>query len=700
MPEHAAWAALLPGIDLFRPTFGSDLRWVANRVQELIKMVVDVAIAYGNDLAQRLSDALETRFQDLPPYWCLALRIDIAGQLTVAGANVSWYKETLETHEQQIANEDVHSRLQSMAELVGICAKARNHQTSQRLANSLVRMGFGVGWREDTQFESWLVFLRHALANPNGACSIEEATWFARLLTAIATETPNAIGPAADDLPSAIVPKNPVVAVRVFEYLVRQGTVAHAHALASLVSGLLAHLRISDAHLIEWAAGILSEIIAPATTRAYPELAQSFVKAAQRAIGTREAATLATAVANRTEIYALPTTRKEWHKSLGMEVSDEETHHSKPGSDSHDYGALVLTDGRRISQRDVAPLIQEVEDTIRFRCLESSDSEFAWDDLIRPQTLSNDDIHALWEAFADEGKRSLRVVAALAEAAEKNGDTRTALRLASDVLQKAEGGEWLAPFGGAKPRAATVAIRLGGREARIRACRDLADEAIENRWVRSQLTSCFPSIIEALGSDIDPDLLWKPVRVYLEGIAETLSLPISQVLTDHGCRWWLSEKTNDKRRPSTKNTPGVALAELVVGHLSHPMWVFRNGATTLVIRGLQSGVAEVAESLARFALPESSDDTLERAGRCLAAVSLDSGYVIPAVLKPLQATLASHPSQIIRDLASGNRPNSSRSLSPLYRLSLPPMEGRSLRSKVMSPDPFAVQYKILATSRR
>lgn len=695
VPGHEAWAALLPGIDLFRPTAGSDLRWAANRVQELIKIVVDVAIAYGNNLPQRLSDALENRFQDLPPYWCLALRVDIAGQLDIAGANVSWYEETLETHEQKIANEDVHSRLQSMAELVETCANAGKQQTSQRLAKSLVQMGFGVGWREDTQFDSWLVFLGHALANPNRACLIKEATWFARLLTAIAAETPNAIGSAADDLPSAIVPNSPLVAVRVFEYLVRQGTVAHSHALASLVAGLLAHLRISDAGLIVWAADITSEIIAPTTTRAYPELAQSFVKAAKRALGTKEAATLATAVAGRTDIYALPTTRMDWQKSFGVEVGDQEPHHSRPVSDPYDYGALVLTDGQRISRGDVAPLIQTVEDIIGFRSFESSDSQFAWDDLIRPRTLSNDNIHALCEAFADESKRSLRVIASLAEAAEKNGDTGTALRLASDVMEKAEGGEWLAPFGGAKPRAATVAMRLGGREARIRACRDLADQAIGNRWVRSQLTSCLPSIIEAVGSDLDPELLWEPVRVYLEGIAETLSLPSSDVLTDHGCRWWLSDETNDKRRPSTKNTPGVALAELVVGHLSHPTWVFRNGATTLVIRGLQRTVAEVAEALARFALPESSDDTLERAGRCLGAVLLDESYVMPAVLKPLRATLASHPSQIIRDLVPGNRPNSSRSLPKVYGLSLLPTEGRSLRTKV-SLDPFDRQYRILA----
>ena len=44
-----------------------------------------------------------------------------------------------------------------------------------------------------------------------------------------------------------------------------------------------------------------------------------------------------------------------------------------------------------------------------------------------------------------------------------------------------------------------------------------------------------------------PATTWPGVRTYLDGIAETLDLPDPDVLTDHGCRWWLQ---NADRRPT------------------------------------------------------------------------------------------------------------------------------------------------------
>ena len=261
--DREAWASLLPGLDLYRPTSGSGLRFTMGRIQNLQKIVVDVAIAYGNNLPQRLGDVLTTRLQQLPPSWGLSSRLDIGAKLRSAGVQVSWYRQTLEALEDQIANEDAHTRLDYMGSLVDYSAEAGDWQNCRRFAGSLIRMGFGVGWREDIQFDYWLAFLKQALANTNDERLIDEdAAWFARLLTAIATGNRSAIGSAANDLPTAIVPTDPVKAVRVFEYLVRHGTANHTHSLANLVAALVAHLNINDTDLIELSAGIIGEMIA------------------------------------------------------------------------------------------------------------------------------------------------------------------------------------------------------------------------------------------------------------------------------------------------------------------------------------------------------------------------------------------------------------------------------------------------------
>ena len=280
-------------------------------------------------------------------------------------------------------------------------------------------------------------------------------------------------------------------------------------------------------------------------------------------------------MASRIDIYALPTTRKTWKEHLGLQVRDGPIGRFSSDSSSDDYDALVLRDGQRIARHDVPSRIQCVEDIVTLRREEKPDSRFPWDEVIKHRTLTNTDIRALCDVFSDGQETSLRVLSFLAEAAEQNGDTTTALRLATTVLQEAEGNEWLDVYRGVKPRAATLAVRLGGQQARVIACQDLADRAVANSWFPRELTHGLPSIIKALDPDLDAGLLWSAVRVHLEGIAEPLSLPIGDVLTDHGCRWWLPEDTADKRAASDHHTPAAALAELVVGHLSHPAWVIR-----------------------------------------------------------------------------------------------------------------------------
>ena len=69
----------------------------------------------------------------------------------------------------------------------------------------------------------------------------------------------------------------------------------------------------------------------------------------------------------------------------------------------------------------------------------------------------------------------------------------------------------------------------------------------------------------------------------------------------------------DRRAESDHPTTGAALAELAVGHLSHPAWLVREAATPIVTRALLAANEEVAKALERFAQPGASDDALERA---------------------------------------------------------------------------------------
>ena len=314
-----------------------------------------------------------------------------------------------------------------------------------------------------TSLDSWIAWLERALAGPEGHRYIEEAEWLARVLEAVEPMTEGAPGYAAVDLPAAIACADPVAAVRVFEYLVRQGTVHHPNALAALVRALVASAGSDQLKTVELAADIVGELLAPAANHAYPDMAAALVAAAEGAADREAAMSLAESVVSRTDSRALPTARAGWRQGLGLPVPTEE--HKSAQSSADDFEALVQSDGQSITASDVRSRVQGVADILPLRSSEASDSTFPWVPVIEQLTLTTEDVRTLADAFSDGSRRSAEVIASLAETAELNGDLDFARSLASDAFRSASSDSWSQYFGGARLRAAGVSVRLNGQEA-------------------------------------------------------------------------------------------------------------------------------------------------------------------------------------------------------------------------------------------
>ena len=699
VPLGDAWRTLVPLLDLYpapNRQGGASFMGLGSTKREVFGLVVAVAGSYGRGLPQRLSELLQLRFRNQPERWPTWVRLNLADDLRLAGAATPWYRDTLATYEANIAAQSVDSRLSDTSDLVHRYARDGESETARRLVLALVPMAFGVGFRKDYQFDAWIAWLRRALAEPGGDRFVNEAAWLARLLTAVDPMTEGAPGIAAVRLPAAVAPVAPLPAVRIFEYLVRHGTVSHVTAVASLVQALVS--RVATTAGVELAADLTAELLARAGKRAHSDLADAIVAAAARIDGPTRARRLADSIAVRTNCYALPTTRRDWRHGLGLEPdADERDDSHDPTSSDDDYTALVLSDGRRIARGDVAARIRSVDDIVVFRRAETARSHFSWSPIIEQQGLSSEDVEKLIDAFNDESHESIKVSAVLAAAAERNGDYETALRISSNILRADSGRSWSRSFGGARLSAAAIAIRRGGQQVRVDFCKDLAHQLVSNHGLPSLLLSDLQLIVRALDPELRASAIWPEIRTYLKGMAETLELPDSEVLSDHRCRWWLHSPTADRRAPpSDSSTPTAALAELAVGHLSHPAWLIRDASTNVVVRALGADDDETAKALARFVHPAATDDILERAGRCLAAARAQSGFATPDCLRPLEHMLAGHPSQVIRDLAADPSPKSYRALSPMYDFELPPSALTSLESESPFLAPHVGQYRILA----
>ena len=694
------WTTLIHAIHVFRPVTGrksSSYHAIEQVKPDLMEVLVALACHYGSEIPQRLVDTFTQKFEEWSEGWPLTLRLSLADELRSAGARVPWYRETLSAMEGNAETESVESRLSDTADLVGRYARDGQLESARRLAYALIPMAFGVGFRKDYQFSVWVDWLKEVLAEPGGDCFVAEAAWLARLLSASNEMSERASGLAATELPSAIVPADPVSAVRIFEFLVRQGTVNHSSALASPVQALTTHVDADRSIAMKLVADITGDLIAPAANRAYPDLAKSLVDVATVTLGRTEANILAEAVAERTDKYALPTTRRVWRRGLGLTIGlDKEQDGEVAQSNDDKYGALELSDGQRIARKDVAGRIGSVNDIIVLREVEAERSSFDWSVVLEGMTLSREELEMLSNAFGYDGYRGEEVQVLLAEAAEKSGEHDLALRLAYGCLRSAKGESWAHSYGGWRIRAAKIVMELGDDGACVEACENLAYQITRNPEWAGFLISDLHAIAEILGPSLTAATIWPEIRTYLDGMAETLSLPENGLLSDRRCRWWLAAPTRDQRAEVGKSTASAALAELSVAHLSHAAWLIRDAATNIVVRALGRGDEEVAEALGRFAQAGASDDILERAGRCLAAARLRYDYAPCSALEPLEHILANHRSQVIRGFASDQSPRGYRALSPVYQLALPSPEDELIGSRKPSLWAYEDDYRILA----
>lgn len=695
-----AWATLFFAVEVFSPAHHrsrANYHRIGPVRSRLMQVVIDVAHRANDELIRRLIEVLAVQFERQPDRWPLVLRLDLADYLRSTGANVPWYEKVLADYEEGMAAEDVHSKLDFMAKLVHRYMEEGKTNEARQLVDRLVPMAFGVGYREDDQFDSWVSWLGRVLAEQDGEQFIDEAVWLARVLTAVEPMTDGAPGTAAAKLPAAVATASPIAAVRIFEFLVRCGTVRHVDALAALTKALVDSLEVDGALSVRLAADMIADLIARAGTRPYPELAASLVLAAERMGERTDAVKLAESVASRTDVSALPTTRKRWRQGLGLEgVGDRKNGHDSTPNDSGTSKPLVLSGGQEMEHGSVVASVRSADDIISLYSEETSDSSFSWPSLLEETKLSTEDTRALIPAFSGEAVKRPEILLSIAEAAERSGDEEAALEVARVLLRTSRSESWSRKYGASRRFGAAMAIRLGGDEDRREARRNLAQELRTNHWLPGLLLDELDSLLEVLDPGLSPASIWPEIRAYLAGMSESLDLPDPDVLADHGCRWWLPAPSGDRRIPGDAYSAGVALAELVVGHLSHPTQVFRDGATTIVIRALTVGNEDVEGALARFAQPDASEDTLERAGRCLAGARVQDSYIVPEILQPLELTLESHRSQVLRDLCPSRSPRAYRPISPLYRLVLPAPVDSLVGVESVFLAPHEWQYEILA----
>ena len=583
VPSGEAWAAIVRILHVIRrpQRISTSIMGIIRHKQGLMSILVGVVGRYGQSMVQRLSDTLVLLIEDHPEQWTLRLQLDLAEQIEDLGVRAPWRWEALKALEAHAAIDDIETRLDIMARVARGYAHGGATAKSHEAALALASAAFGVGYRKDYQFKDWVSWLRAALMEPEGERFINDANWLARMLKAVQPMADQSYPSGAADLPAALSRVDPVGAVRVFEYLVRQGVVSHMDALGRLLAALIE--AAPNSSMVALGSDITAEIVAPASTSAHPGLAETLRAAAEHALGGPGAAQLVESVASRTDSYALRTTRNAWRRGLGLAYQQEQ----RRESDSIGAEHLLLSGGQRLDRDEVVLRVQSAADIISIRDEESTSSYFSWSELITRQDLAVSDVNALAEVFADGSSSGTDALACLAEIAESLGDSEVALNLARQVLSGASRDLGLGLSYRSWQTAVAVTIRVRGQEAQIAACRDLVRHSTSERWVAGYLVPELAGIVAALDPSVGAGCVWPIIRSHLDGMAETLDLGDPDDLMDHGCRWWLAGPIDITRAAGGNSSPETAVAELAVRHMSHPTWLARGASREVVGFGVE-----------------------------------------------------------------------------------------------------------------
>ena len=675
------------------------VRWaLRSRHPELIGLMLRTAWRIGVPIFDQLKLKLMGRFANDPDNWPYSVQVQVADHLRISTEDHAWYKRCLSGYENAIVGEDVSSKLDVYCQLVAGYRRMGDLQSAVSLVHKVQSASFGVGYRNDYQFDVWVDWLGAAMESDPDEWLFAEADWLLQLLAAVSPMTEGATRSAASKLPGTIGRFDPVIGVRSFEYLVRSGAVSHFNALAQLLTSLVEQSDGINPSSVTLAANITAELITPCSNGSHPNLARGVIEIAKQVMGDQYPA-LRLSMLERIHRYAMPSLRSNWLVGTGFSLENHvESKDRDENSDSDAFDALLLLDGTKLSVDEVSRRVKTVSDIIEWRRIESNESHYLWGRILDGRSFSSEEIDRLVEDFSGDRHEHPEYLAAIAEAAERNGSIEVALKLANLIIEDASANTWSREYNSGSKRAAYIVGRHGKEQQRRLACSKFVRLIQSTTWWPNLLLAELRGIAGALDPELTAADLWPEVREYLNGMAESLDFYDARTIADRGVNWWLRNQSvlGDSPNEIEESTVETALAEIAVRHLSHPALMVHEAASTCVVESLAAGDKFVANSLLRFALTAGNDDLLERAGKCLAALELRGTTIESEPLNSLRNLLANHPNQVIRNLISRDDQPLLRSLPPKYKLELPPGEMTDEWGEIESLFPFENQYEELA----
>jgi hypothetical protein len=535
---------------------------------EFYELLINAVAQHGSQAVEALQKAFEREWDSTESgvHWPSDVRRKIILAFWHIGVGRDWGIERLRAlEERMLEGLDVSGRIDECHKQAEAWLALGDQASARQLLCQMLQVSFGVGYRKDYQLASWIEWLgRINEKEPERAA--ERIAWFARAaMTLKETTEGRAARDAANVLLTVTFQWSPRRAISLFQWFLHQRVIWHEEAIGLLLEGAL---KSPESPTII-ALFSLVDFLLPVATQAAPELAALFIEKTAIHHGTQRAIETARDLLSKVHVYALPSTRPEWRRSIARALQNIGIDPQSAGLTPTDLQldqkeqdashSLQLKNASALSMEEVKARVSSIVDLQELLNNQSDDRYFDWSPVVAhiAEKVGLKDIHTLIDLFHGD-RYSARIRAILSERLCALGDTQRAWALGEQALIASNARGWLRWWdGGSRLAAFQALIRVDPRQARSRAYDTLIQDLTSEFWYPQNLAPDLDEILPMLTDEVPIQAIWPVVEQYAYTLFE-------------GCSF--SADSPDLDEQPSHDSPSRSIADLLLLYIDHPVY--------------------------------------------------------------------------------------------------------------------------------
>jgi hypothetical protein len=614
---------------------------------EFYELLIEAVAQHGQEAVESLRVEFEKQWDNLETnsFWSTAVRRQVILALWQAGVSQNWAVQKLRLLEEgMLEGHDVSGRIQECRKQAEAWIALNDKQSAHRLLKQLLHVSFGVDYRKDYQFDTWIEWLgRINEIEPEKAA--ERISWFAQATIKLQEITEGkAAKYAANTLLAVAFRWSPRRAVSLFYWFAKQQIIWYDDAIYTLIREALR----SKQPPLDLILVIVADFLLPIMTEANSEVAMLLIQKIAENQSPEKALEAAQYLIDKINIYALPSTRSTWRyavaselKRWGFELQDINLEladiKSPQGELSSNF--LKLKDGSVLSKYEVGLRVTSISHLQELLECESDDSYFNWASAITSlvREAGKNDIYNIARIFSQ--KRSyiyIRILVILSQRLRVIGDNLGAWKLGEEILNSSSTiSGWFRLMGeGDRLDAFNNLASLDANRTRTLAYQRLIQDLTSESWYPQNVVHSLDEIFSLLTDDLPLPTIWVEIEDYVKNLFPGFDLS-------------KNEPTDIHLSPS-EDTPLGAIADLVLSHLEHPASTVKQAAQRALFHLLLKQSNELQNIIKEYF--NRNDNHRENLLRVLESVSyFELKAVIP--FREQLEQLFKSPNWIIRQIA-------------------------------------------------